>query len=103
MTSLEKWEVWWAEVYFEDNPNESKIRPVVVYGGQCFPCVSFKVTSQVKKDKNHIEIVQWESAGLSKPSFIDISRTLSIPEDSFMERIGRLDVEDILSVMRRVG
>ncbi|MBO4552552.1 MAG: type II toxin-antitoxin system PemK/MazF family toxin [Candidatus Methanomethylophilaceae archaeon] len=99
----EKWSIWWAEVFFEDDPDVSKIRPVVILEDRIAVCVSLKVTSKVHNDATHVILEQWESAGLTSPSWVDMSRVLNIPESCFKEKIGTLDQCDILSILRRLG
>ncbi len=99
---MDKWDIWLARVYFEDKPDEFKDRPVVIYDEQAFVCTSFKVTSQIKNDARHMRIEKWKEAGLSKPSWIDISKTLSIDESCFIKKLGTLDSEDILTLLRRI-
>lgn len=102
MIPVDKWEIWLARVYFEDKPEEFKERPVVVYDDRAFVCTSFKVTSQVKNDRYHMKIQKWKEAGLSKQSWIDTGKVLSVPEDCFIRKLGSLDQEDILTLMRRL-
>ena len=34
MSTVEQWSVWTARVYFEDQPEVFKVRPVVIYGNR---------------------------------------------------------------------
>ena len=45
MNDPQPWEVWWAEVYFEDHPEEAKRRPVLVLENQTCIVLSLKITS----------------------------------------------------------
>ncbi len=98
----ENWTVWWARVTFEDDPSTYKVRPVVIIDGRAFVCTALKVTSQRKNDLYHVELVQWRAAGLDKPSWVEVGKTVRLNEDSFGEMIGRLDHEDILRIVRRL-
>ena len=42
---MQKWEIWLAKVRFEDKPNESKLRPVLVIDKEDIYILSFKMTS----------------------------------------------------------
>ena len=102
MSTVEQWSVWTARVYFEDQPEVFKVRPVVIYGNRAFICTALKVTSREKNDRFHIAIRQWAAAGLDKPSWIDISKVIQMPEDQLIAQIGTLDTEDILEVLSRL-
>lgn len=99
----ENWTVWTAKVAFEDDPSISKVRPVVVIDGNAFVCTALKVTSQRKNDRYHVELVQWRAAGLDKPSWVEVGKTVQLNENSFGEMIGRLDHEDILRIVKRLS
>lgn len=45
----QKWEVWWAKVKFEDEPDIIKIRPVIVFDNKKAYIISFKVTGQMPR------------------------------------------------------
>ncbi len=98
----ERWSVWWAVVRFEDDPNESKIRPVVVLDDKAAFCISLKVTSQKKDDRYYVKLKQWEAAGLSEPSWVRVVGTLSLKDEDFISKIGMLDMDDIYVIMRRI-
>ena len=97
---MDQWSVWTARVYFEDQPEVYKVRPVVIYNETAFCCTSLKVTSKEKNDCFHVPIIQWSKAGLDKPSWIDVSKTIRLPKEQLIEEIGVLDTEDVLSVLR---
>lgn len=96
----EKWSVWRAVVYFEDDPTQFKERPVVILDDRVLLCVSLKVTSKEKNDRFHVRLKQWRAAGLTKPSWVDISKVLEIKEQDFTDEIGKLDIEDIMAIIR---
>lgn len=98
----EKWSVWIAVVYFEDDPTEFKERPVIVLDDHISLCFSLKVTSKEKNDKYHVKLKQWMAAGLPKPSWVDISKIIKIRDENFRKEIGMLDIEDIYEIMKRL-
>ena len=79
-----------------------KVCPVVIYGNRAFICTALKVTSREKNDRFHIATRQLAAAGLDKPSWIDISKVIRLPEDQLIEQIGMLDTEDLLAVLSRL-
>jgi len=96
------WEVYYAEVFFEDDPEKSKIRPVIVLEKGVFQIQSLKITSQEKNDYRHVELRQWKSAGLTKPSWVDVSKILQLPETAFKEYLGTIDPMDEIEILRRI-
>ncbi len=96
---MDQWSVWTARVYFEDQPDVFKVRPVVIYGDKVFVCTVLKVTSREKSNRFHISIRQWRAAGLDKPSWIDVSKVINLPKEQLIEQIGMLDAEDIISII----
>ena len=88
--------------FFEDEPEKSKIRPVIVLDDRVFQVQSLKITSQEKNDNKHVELKQWKSAGLTKPSWVDVSKVLKLPETSFKEYVGTIDPMDEIEIIRRI-
>lgn len=96
-----KWEVWYAKVAYEDNPEEIKERPVLVMeNGACY-IFSFKITSHEPRLNffGEYRLVKWREAGLHKPSTVRTSKRLRLIESDFVHKIGRLHPIDIIGVM----
>ena len=87
---------------FEDEPGKSKRRPVIIVDGRGIICTTLKVTSQKKDDPNHVKLSQWQAAGLSKQSWVDVSRTVPISEESLNDFIGNVDYADIIRIRKRL-
>ena len=49
-----------------------------------------------------MKLVQWEAAGLTRPSWVDISKVISLQEGDFVKQIGSLDIDDIIAIVRRL-
>ena len=92
----EKWEIWWADVRYEEDPLESKIRPVLVIDDKKTFLVSFKITSKLHHEGYIIRY--WREAGLDNESMIIVKR-LKINENDFRDRIGKLDQRDIIDLV----
>lgn len=90
-----KWEIWWAEVRFEDDPSEYKVRPVLVMDNKETFLVSFKITSKTHHEGYKIQF--WREAGLTKESLV-IVRRLKIKDDDFRDKIGVLHQKDIIGL-----
>lgn len=97
---MQKWEIWLANVRFEDNPEESKLRPVLIIDKQNMFILSFKMTSHEPRQKYFGEyaIRFFKEAGLRKPTVIRLSKKLALLENEFKHKIGRLHPFDINEV-----
>lgn len=105
MTTIKQphaWEIWFADVKFEDNANLSKRRPVLVLSNNIVYILSLKITSKPPRDNYYgeYELVKWKEAGLDKPSTVRISKKLKLFERDFSFKIGRLAPIDILNIMK---
>ncbi len=89
-------EVWYAEFPFEDQPDVSKERPVIVLdvSEETATVLSIMVTSSDPRDEFDIEIFDWEFVPLRHRSTARVSRTMSIRTSSFRRKIGRLTDDD---------
>jgi len=91
------WEVWWADVAFEDQPERTKRRPVLVLDRQTCIVLSLKITSHAPREGflGEYALQKWRAAGLSKPSTVRISKVLRLRQNDFAEKIGNLHPIDI--------
>lgn len=96
------WEVWWADVAFEDQPSITKRRPVLVLDHQTCIILSLKITSHAPREEffGEYALQKWHAAGLTKPSTVRISKVLRLQRSDFAEKIGDLHPVDI-SVIER--
>ena len=99
---MQKWDIWLANVRFEDNPEESKLRPVLVIDKQNMFILSFKMTSHTPRQNFYGEysITSYQAAGLVKPTVIRLSKKLLLLENEFIHQIGRLHPYDINEVYK---
>ncbi|MCM1364264.1 MAG: type II toxin-antitoxin system PemK/MazF family toxin [Faecalibacterium sp.] len=94
---FKKWEIYLANVKFEDI-DESKIRPVLILqDGNFVPIECLKMTSQSPR-KGEYALRNWKEAGLRKPTVVRISKTLRLHPSEIIKRIGKLDLADIVSL-----
>lgn len=99
---MQKWEIWLANVRFEDKPDEYKLRPVLVIDKENIYFLSFKMTSHKPRDNyfGEYSIQFFQEAGLKKPTVIRLSKKLLLLENEFINKIGRLHPYDINEVMK---
>lgn len=102
----QRWDLWWAEVAYEDQP-ECKKRPVLIYNRETAYILSFKITSHPPRhyDEGEYQIKLWEKAGLTKPSTIRCSKKLYLTELDIFEKIGELhpaDIREVRKILQRI-
>lgn len=97
---MNDWEVWFANVVFEDNPALSKQRPVVIVDNQTAYIISLKVTSHSPRSiyPGEYALKEWKAAGLSKPSTVRCSKKLRLIPSDFIRKIGRLHPIDVFAI-----
>lgn len=96
------WEVWFANVRFEDQPHISKKRPVLVVDNRFVYILSLKISSQPPRDNcfGEYQLLKWQEAGLNKPSTVRISKKLKLVEKDFVHKIGRISTIDIINIRK---
>jgi hypothetical protein len=98
---VRKWDVYLANVPFEDLP-ESKLRPVVILDGCVYAIDCLKMTSHAPRAGEYA-LRYWQEAGLRKPTTVRISKRLQLKETDFIHRIGRLHLVDIAEIEKRIA
>ena len=91
------WDIYWADVAYEDNPEIIKKRPVVIKSDGGAFIMSFYATSQPSKPEyDCYPIKQWREAGLDKPTVVRLDKCLRLEPNDFHEYIGHLTEQDAL-------
>lgn len=88
-----RWDIWLAKVAFADKRDIIKNRPVLIVEHQRALALSLKMTGTSRNE--YYEIREWESAGLSKKTYIDTKQIIALKESDFIHRIGVLQPDDI--------
>ena len=88
-----KWDVWLANVEFEDAPETGKIRPVLIVGHQEVLVLSLSMTGTERPQDYKIQDLQ--SAGLNKDTFVRTHKINKMSNDSFIKQLGTLHPIDI--------
>ena len=102
--ALNKWDIWLAKVAFEDAPEITKNRPVLIMDNMQCLVLSFKITSHTPRTsyKDEYQIIEWQKAGLLKPSTLRISKKILLPKDSFIFKLGKLqpiDKNNVINIL----
>ena len=98
------YEVWKLPFAYKEDPTRSKERPIVVgsiHEGRAVVMV-LKVTGHGPRPDypGEVCLIDWQDAGLSKPSTVRYSKQLLVPSDAFLSahRYGRLSERDAQAV-----
>ena len=102
-------EIYIAPVPFDDQSG-TKIRPALLLARGSEVIKVYKITSQyASKSKNiqsfYYPIQDWESAGISKVSYVDIHQNYGIPIKNFVGQrpIGKLSSTDVVGLSRFIA
>ena len=101
--SPKPYEVWLVRFVFIDDPSRSKTRPAVClsYDGSKLRAAMVKVTSHAAREgvPGELELADWASAGLLKPSCARCSQVADIPDRSILRRLGVLSEADKVALL----
>lgn len=97
---LRQWEIYLADVPFEDLP-QSKLRPVIILEDGTVLVDCLKMTSQPPRPGEYL-LQRWAEAGLRKPTTVRLSKRLALPPAAFRKRLGELDLVDIFEISKRL-
>ena len=97
-----KWEIWLANVKFDDDPSSVKRRPVLVLDRKIAYILSVKITSHAPRPNFNGEYALkfWKAAGLDKPSTVRLSKKLKLQDTDLVRKIGRLHAVDIIFIQK---
>lgn len=97
---MNEWEIWLAEVAYEDNPTDSKKRPVLILQPGLAVSLVSKITSHAPRSNYYGEyqISDWQGAGLLYPSTIRLSQRFDLNHNYMIRKLGNLQPVDILNV-----
>lgn len=94
--SYNRWDVWAADVKFEDSP-KIKSRPVLILEGKAIYVICLKMTGAEPRYGEY-KLKDWEYAGLKKPTTIRIKKVLHLYPRDLKYKIGELSPFDIANI-----
>lgn len=97
---MNKWEIWLAQVAFEDFPERHKKRPVLVLQTGTVVILSTKITGHEPRSYcwGEYKIIDWRGAGLVKQSTIRLSKRFGLSSDAFIRKLGDLQPIDRMNI-----
>lgn len=101
---MNRWDIYWADVPFEDNPQLSKIRPVIVCADRKVYVLAVKVTTHEKREINPYDysLIFWRESGLPSESVVRIDKLSQLPPSAFGSFIGRVNPADAVEIQKRM-
>lgn len=96
-------DIYWADVPYEDDPSISKKRPVIIAKDSSPVYVlTFKVTSKDAReyDPGDYPLMYWKESGLRKPSVVRLRRISQISPDKIGDHIGHVQAADVLQMQQ---
>lgn len=98
---MNKSDIYWAEVKFQEN-DETKTRPALVIGSSKDTVSVLKITTKGTSSEYQYEILEWEAAGLTRPSYISYEPVIILPRRMIGDKIGSLQAVDKLRLEMRL-
>lgn len=99
MPTYQPWNIYWARVAFEDDPNTTKLRPVVILQDGGAFIMSYYATSKAPKPGyDCYSLKDWKAAGLSEQTVIRLDKLLKLIPSDLHEYIGCLSEQDTLLI-----
>lgn len=99
---MRRWDIYWADVPYEDEPGKSKTRPVIIAKDSIAYVLTLKVTSQDARenDLSDYPLIYWRESGLSAPSVVRIRKISKLSPDAFGDYIGRVQAADAYNILQ---
>lgn len=102
MNNYKIWDILKAKIYYQDT-NNYKIRPIILLDGINGIYLSLKITSNIKRNGlEEYQIIDWQNAGLTKPSNIRLSKLILLPQDYIIEKYGILQLNDRIKMVKQL-
>ena len=97
---MNRWDVYWADVPFEEDALQCKRRPVVIASDRTVYVLVLRVTSHAARldDPYDYTLQEWGFAGLTKESVVRVRKIAQLRPEAIGEYIGRLHPVDILGI-----
>lgn len=101
---MKRWDVYWAEMPFEEDPSQTKLRPVIIAKDGIVYVLTLRVTSHEPREYDAYDypLKEWKSANLNKPSTVRIRKLAKLAPNAIHDQIGTLHPTDTLEIQCRM-
>ena len=96
-TDMERYDIYRADFPYKETDGE-KNRPSLIVSVTNNGAKVLKITSKGKTRETHLEIFEWENAGLSEKSYIEYDSLSLLENQKIYEKVGRLSAIDIFHI-----
>ena len=100
---MKRWDIYWADVPYEEDPSISKKRPVIIAKDNSpIYVLTFKVTSKEAReyDPGDYPLIYWKESGLREPSVVRIRKISQLSPDKFGDYIGCVHAADAFQMQQ---
>ena len=91
---MEKFDIYWVDISFEENSIQSNKRPVVIIDPENDLMLTLKLTTNLYAPVPNYELKDYFEEGLSKPSTVVLNRYYKASSESLGDLIGHLTKKD---------
>ena len=100
---MENYDIYWSDFGYEDNPNLSKIRPVLILSDRSGIPLGAKITKHEPRDitkGTDYLLKDYEEAGLKLPSTVRLSQRRKIYPIKKIGHISKRDEDEIKKILK---
>lgn len=102
---MKRWDVYWADVPFEDDPTQIKRRPVIIARDSVVYVLTLRVTTHSPRmcDPYDYQLIEWKYANLNSPSVVRIRKLAKLKPEEIHDYIGSLHPADRLGIQTKMN
>ena len=101
-------EIYTVEIFFDDDPSKSKLRPVLIINAENNIYTFAEITSTPPKvpptyfDRFKKPIQDWQKAGLLNASYVKTHKLHRSGEDKLVKYRGKIEGEELIAILTRI-
>lgn len=102
---MKRWDIYWANFPYEDDPTKQKRRPVVIAKDGTVYVLTLKVTTHEARthDPYDYPLRYWQESNLPSASVVRVSKLAKLPPSAFGEFIGQIHPYDAIMIQNRMN
>jgi len=102
MQRYKAWEIWLANVTYEDKPIKTK-RPVLVVPADVHVFLMVKMTKAEPRDEYEHRIAEWRLSGLLMETTIRTGKLLRLTDTDMVHKLGDLHPVDVVAFQTKLS
>lgn len=101
---MKRWDIYWANFPYEDDPTQHKRRPVVIANHQTVYVLTLKVTTHEPRadDPFDYPLRYWQESNLPCNSVVRVSKLAKLSPNAFGDYIGQIQPYDAMMITRHM-